>query len=142
MSNKVIVPSFIAGIFLLLGATPVVAQQPRSSVVQYDRELFQYSRDGRADPFRSLLQDPQLGLRLEDLALVGVLHDRDPARSVAILAQKGSTRRLRVKIGERIGTVRILAIAPQSVDVLVEEFGVTRREQLALKTSGEKGGTS
>lgn len=142
MSNKLIVSSVAVGIFLLLGTAPLSAQSPRDSVVQYQREVFEYSREARPDPFRSLLQDPQLGLRLEDLSLVGVLHDGDPSRSVAILAQVGSTRRLRVRIGERIGSVRVLAIGTNTVDVLVEEFGVTRRNTLELKTTVGKGGTS
>ena len=142
MPSKAIACATAAGILLFAGQEPAAAQARRDSTIQYHRERFEYSRDGRPDPFRSLLQDPQLGMRLEDLSLVGVLHDADPARSVAILAQAGSNRRMRVRIGERVGSVRVLAIGPESVDVLVEEFGVTRREQLELKTSAQKGGTS
>ena len=46
-------------------------------------------------------------------------------------------------MGERIGGVRVVAIGPRSVDVVVEEFGVARRETLELKrtpANDEKGG--
>jgi hypothetical protein len=131
-----------AALGALCSAAPLAAQTPPDSLVLYEREVFDYSRSGRSDPFRSLLRDPELGLRFEDLALLGVLHDPQPARSVAVLTQKGSSRRIRARVGDRIGGIRIVAIRPRSVDVVVEEFGVVRRETLELRPATEKGTTS
>lgn len=133
MSNKSL--SVLAGALaaLSLGAAPLGAQAPADSVILYEREVFQYAREGRPDPFRSLLNNPELGMRFEDLTLLGVLYHPDPARSVAVLSQTGSTRRLRARVGDRIGGIRIVSIGPRSVDVIVEEFGVARRETLELR---------
>ena len=140
-NRAILIGGAVAGV-LAGGAQPLPAQAARDTIVLYEREVFEYARDGRPDPFRSLLKDPELGMRFEDLTLVGVLHDGDPGRSVAILSQVGSARRLRVRVGERVGSVRILAIGQRSVDLIVEEFGVARRERLELKPATEKGGTS
>lgn len=122
-----------------LAAAPLRAQTPADSVILYEREVFQYSRGGRPDPFRSLLNNPELGMRFEDLTLLGVIYHPDPARSVAVLSQTGSTRRIRAKVGDRIGGIRIVSIGPRSVDLIVEEFGVARRETLELRPTSERG---
>lgn len=116
---------------------PVRARADTVSV--YEREVFEYDRAGRPDPFRSLLQSAELGLRVEDLSLAGVVYHRDPARSVAILAQTGAERRIRARVGDRIGGIRIAAIGPRSVDVIIEELGVARRETLELRPAAKKG---
>lgn len=113
--------------------------QAADSAIVYEREVFEYSRGGRADPFRSLLDDAELGVRLEDLTLRGVMVGSEPGQSVAVLSRAGSTKPLRVQVGDRIGGIRILSIGPQSVDVLVEEFGVARRGTLELKSVTQKG---
>lgn len=124
----------------LLAARPAAAQEPPPGpAILYEREVFEYDRAGRPDPFRSLLNDPELGLRFEDFTLRGVLHNDDPARSVAILSQTGSTRRIQARVGDRLGGMRIAAIRPESVEVVVEEFGVARRETLELRPASQKG---
>lgn len=118
------------------------ARARADSVTVYEREVFEYSREGRADPFRSLLQSADLGIRIEDLSLAGVVYHPDPARSVAILVQEGATRRIRARVGERVGAIRVAAIRPRSVDLIIEELGVARRETLELRTAAKKGGES
>lgn len=120
---------------------PAAAQQPgqRDASLVYRREVFQYQRAGRPDPFRSLLNNAELGVRFEDLTLLGVVHDPQASRSVAVLAQRGTERRLRVRVGDRVGNIRVVAIRPNSVDLVVEEFGVPRRHSLQLKPAAEKG---
>lgn len=139
MSNKALSVFVGALAALSLGASPLRAQAPADSVILYEREVFRYSREGRPDPFRSLLNNPELGMRFEDLVLLGVLYHPDPARSVAVLSQTGSPRRVRARVGDRIGGIRIVSIGPRSVDVIVEEFGVARRETLELRPASEKG---
>jgi hypothetical protein len=117
------------------GAQAVAAD----TAIVYEREVFEYSRAGRPDPFRSLLDDAELGVRLEDLSLQGVMYDADISQSVAVLARVGSTRPLRVRVGDRIGGIRVLSIGQRSVQVLIEEFGVARRGTLELKSVTQKG---
>lgn len=131
--------------FLVVGASMIAApgaadaQVERDSAIVYEREIFDYSRAGRADPFRSLLDDAELGVRLEDLSLQGVMHDADVGQSVAVIARVGSTRQLRVRVGDRIGGIRVLAIGQRSIQLLIEEFGVARRGTLELKSVTQKG---
>ena len=121
---------------LVLGVGDIAAgQQPAALSTNYEREVFEYSPAGRPDPFRSLL-DGDLGVRIEDLALMGVLFHPDPSMSVAILSQVGSQQRLQARVGERVGTVRVMAIRPQEVDVQIEELGVARRETLRIRAAG------
>ncbi|CAN5363854.1 hypothetical protein BH23GEM4_BH23GEM4_19660 [soil metagenome] len=131
------------------GAVPgaAAAQEPEpaesaDSRIIYRREVFQYPRGGRPDPFRSLLGTGALGVRVEDVTLRGVVHDPDPRQSVAILVVAGSDRPIRARVGDRVGGMRILAIHPRRVDLLVEEFGVSRRESLHLRTTPEPGAGS
>ena len=59
---------------LLLG-TPCIGQVALDDPTEtYEREVFYYDQAGRADPFRSLLEDAEMGMRLEDLSLRGVVH--------------------------------------------------------------------
>lgn len=131
---------FTAGAALFVAPGAASAQDvPADTAIVYEREVFDYSRAGRPDPFRSLLNDADLGVRLEDLSLQGVMYDPDASQSVAVLAQKGSTRPLRVRVGDRIGGIRVLSIGQRSVHVLIEEFGVARRGTLELKSVTQKG---
>lgn len=114
-------------------------QTAADSSVVYEREVFDYSRGGRADPFRSLMDDAELGVRLEDLTLQGVMVGGDPSESVAVLSRVGNARPLRVRVGDRIGGIRVLSIQQSAVQVLVEEFGVARRGTLELKSVTQKG---
>lgn len=128
----------IAGIAF---AMPLSGQVVADPTVVYEREVFTYSAAGRPDPFRSLLDDAELGIRLEDLTLRGIVHHRDPSQSVAVLTQAGSDRRIRARVGERVGALRILAIYPDRVDLVVEELGVARRETLRIVRPDAGGGT-
>ena len=132
---------------LLAAASGAAAQQPAQpagaagvtglpgdTALIYEREVFRYERGGRPDPFRSLLTNADLGVRVEDLTLLGVIWHPDPSQSVAVLAQRGAERRLRARVGDRLGSIRILAIHQRSLDVVVEEFGVSRRETLEIRT--------
>lgn len=128
-----------AALVALLAPQAGAQEAPQTTVI-YEREVFQYSAAGRPDPFRSLLNDAELGVRLEDLTLRGIVHHSDPRQSVAVLTQAGSERRIRARVGERVGSLRILAIYPDRVDLVVEELGVARRETLRM-TRPEDGGT-
>jgi hypothetical protein len=121
-----------------LAAGEAVGQVGRDTVLVYDREVFRYDRGGRPDPFRSLLTNEELGIRTEDLTLLGVIFHPDPSQSVAVLARRGVDRRLRARVGERLGSVRVVGINQRSIDVVVEEFGLARRERLEISPSQER----
>lgn len=130
----------LSALGVLIGAAPVAAQQAPGTNVIYEREVFQYPGGGRPDPFRSLL-DAELGVRIEDLTLRGVVYHPDPSQSVAVLAQRGSDRRIQARIGQRVGTLRVLAIHPDRVELVVEELGVSRRETLRIVRPQPAGGS-
>ncbi|HEU0078728.1 MAG TPA: hypothetical protein VFQ76_13835 [Longimicrobiaceae bacterium] len=99
----------------------------------YRREVYQYPRGARPDPFRSLLTGEEMGYRFEDMRLTGVIYSPSPRLSVAVLTEAVSQKRFRLKVGERVGGITVAAIYPKRVDVVVNEFGVVRRETLQLR---------
>jgi hypothetical protein len=101
--------------------------------VVYRREVFRYQRAGRPDPFRSLLSPEDLGYRIEDMQLAGIIYSPDARNSVAVLSETVSKKRFRLKVGERLGGITVAAIHPRRVDVVINEFGVVRRESLHLR---------
>lgn len=124
----------------LLPAAPAAAQSADAGEIVYRREVYQYQRGVRPDPFRSLLGSVDVGVRLEDLTLRGIVYNPDPRESVAILVESGTDRRIRARVGERVGAITVLAIQPRQVDLVVEDFGVPRRESLYLKVETETEG--
>jgi hypothetical protein len=121
----------------LSAAAPAAAQERGSAEIMYRREVFQYQRTVRPDPFRTLLGSVDLSVRFENLVLRGIVYNSDPRESVAILVDSGSNRRVRARVGERIGAITVLAIHPRRVDLVIEDFGVPRRESLYLKVETE-----
>jgi len=133
----------VAAAVLLASAASAQARNPGADgPIIYRREVFNYARGGRPDPFRPLVGNEDARVRIEDLTLRGVVYHPDPARSVAVLARAGSERPVRARVGQRIGGIRIVAIRPRSIDILIEELGVARRETLEIKKAPAKGSNS
>jgi hypothetical protein len=110
-------------------AAPAPAALPAADV--YRREVFRYQRAGRPDPFQPLLTAAELGFRVEDLRLTAIIYS--PAgRSVAVFAAGDSARRYRLRQGQRLGTMTVIRIYPQRVDVRVDEFGGSRMQSVPL----------
>ncbi|HEX2093213.1 MAG TPA: AMIN domain-containing protein [Longimicrobiaceae bacterium] len=84
-------------------AWSALAQAGDAAPVVYRREVFQYPRAGRPDPFRSLLSAEELGYRIEDLQLTGVIYSPNPRLSAAVLTEVVSKKRFRLHVGERVG---------------------------------------
>lgn len=127
-----------------LVTVPVAAQEARSETpaeLAYEREIYTYPGGARPDPFRSLLRDGNLGMRLEDLRLRGIVHHQNPGQSVAMLAIQGTDRRIQARVGDVVGPLRVLAIHPDRVEIVVEELGITRRETLRIARP-EAGGSN
>lgn len=97
------------------------------------REVYTYRRDGRRDPFNSLLNTGALRPTLSDLKLVGVLVDHTGGRSVATLHDLVTNAQYRVTIGTTLGRMQVAAIKLSAVVFTIDEFGTTRRDSLVLR---------
>ncbi len=138
----------IAIFAVLLGWTPLEAQTPPPSpetppaatpdTVQlvFEREVFAYPSHVRRNPFRPLTGVGEGGPRYEDLSLLGVILSSEPGGSVALMgvrgAQNPATSTQRLRVGQRLGNVRVVEIREREVVVQVEEFGLLERRVMAL----------
>ncbi len=112
-------------------AAPGGAALPAGEV--YRREVFRYQRGGRPDPFQPLLTAAELGFRVEDLRLTAIIYSPQGNRSVAVFAEGDSARRYRLHAGQRLGTMTVLRILPNRVDVRVDEFGGSHLQSIPLE---------
>jgi hypothetical protein len=117
------------------GAAPAAAPEatlPEGEV--YRREVFQYpGAGGRPDPFQPLLSGEEMGVRVQDLKLVSVIYSGTPGTSVATFTLPDSTQRVRLRVGQRLGSVTVVRIQPRRVDVREDEMGVSRVYALELE---------
>lgn len=114
------------------GAPAATAAAPGSKTeISLLRESFNYTADGRRDPFMSLMKTGELRPAVSDLKLVTVIYD--PAgRSVAILRDLTTKEQYRIKVGQTLGRMRVASIQPKSVTFTVIAIGTTFQEVLAL----------
>jgi len=141
-------PRAALALLLTLAAAPLAAQAPAAAGTRvaaaapaatlpagdvYRREVFRYLRGGRPDPFAPLLTAADLGFRVEDLRLTSIIFSPDGRRSIAVFAEGDSARRYRLHQGQRLGTMTVLRIWPQKVDVRVDEFGGSRLQTVLLQ---------
>ncbi|MEO5568075.1 MAG: hypothetical protein ABIR92_06270 [Gemmatimonadaceae bacterium] len=98
------------------------------------REVFEYDRDGRRDPFLSLLATTDLRPTLSDLTLLMTVVD-EPGRSVALVANNFDKKQKTVRVGDRLGRMRVSSIRADGVVFTIEEFGSNRRDSLLLRDS-------
>ncbi len=107
------------------------------SALGYEREQFEYSGRGRRDPFRPLTAMARQGPRFEDLEVAGILFNPEVG-SVAVIADRMSKRRFRLREGERVGTARVVEIRPDEVVFAVSTFGAHRQAVLRVKKEREQ----
>ena len=114
------------------GGPAATAAAPGSKTeISLVRETFNYTADGRRDPFMSLMKTGELRPAVSDLKLVTVIYD--PAgRSVAILRDLTTKEQYRIKVGQTLGRMRVASIQPKSVTFTVIAIGTTFQEVLAL----------
>jgi hypothetical protein len=112
-----------------------VAERGGRDEVTFRREVYGYESGGRRDPFVSLLASGELRPILSDLRLVAVAYDPTGRNSVAIMRDQSTKDQYRVKVGQSLGRMRVAQIQPKSVTFTIEEFGYSRREELALGDS-------
>ena len=97
------------------------------------RETFTYA-GGARDPFASLISEDKLGPEFSDLLLVGVYLDlRRANNSVAILRDKTSQKRYKLRVGDRLGRLKVAQIRQTDVVFTVEDIGFERQETLSLR---------
>jgi hypothetical protein len=97
------------------------------------RETFAYGGAAR-DPFASLIKTANVGPELSDLQLVGIYEDlRYSGNSIAVLRDKKSGKRYKLRRGEQIGRLRVTQIRPKDVVFTVQDFGYERQETLSLR---------
>jgi hypothetical protein len=119
-----------------LWLAPNVAIDPPAPAAQRTiyREVFDYEAGGRRDPFASLLGTGEIKPIITDLRVTSILYD--PAgSSVAVLRDLTSSEQYRVRVGQTIGRLRVVAIRQRSVTFAIEEFGFSRQETLTIGDS-------
>jgi hypothetical protein len=99
------------------------------------REVYGYARDGRRDPFFSLILTEDLRPLLSELKLVGILYDASGHRSVAIMRDLQTNAQYRVNAGTTLGRMRVAQIKPRAVIFSIDEFGLSRQDSLTLSDS-------
>lgn len=97
------------------------------------RETFTYS-GGARDPFASLITEDKLGPEFSDLILTAVYLDlRRASNSVAVLRDKTNQKGYKLRVGERLGRLKVAQIRQTDVVFTVEDIGFERQETLSLR---------
>jgi hypothetical protein len=127
------------------------AQHPRSTDLVFEREVFDYPRFTRRNPFVALVAS-EGGPRYEQIQLRGIIYSDDPGESVALLgigtvaeqgggaqaaSTSGTSRSRRVRVGGTWGNVRVLEIRRTEILVEVEEFGLTEQRTMRMPPRGQ-----
>ncbi len=113
------------------GDSTSVAADPTESAVF--RESFAYGGASR-DPFASLIKTAHAGPEISDLQLVGIYEDlRYSGNSIAVLRDKTSGKRYKLRRGEQVGRLRVTQIRPKDVVFTIQDFGYERQETLSLR---------
>ena len=108
------------------GSTP--APETLSSLA---RESFRYARDGRRDPFVSLMSYGELRPLITELRVTSIAYD-PKGGSVAVLRDLGTKEQYRVRVGESLGRMRVARINKKEITFTIEEFGFSRQESLTM----------
>ncbi len=98
----------------------------------FGRERFVYPEGpDRRDPFAPLAAGEEIGPRFADLELSGLIYAPDIG-SVAVLTDRTTLRRYRVREGDWLGDARVDRIRVDEVAFTVAGFGLSRTEVLRV----------
>lgn len=112
----------------------VAASDTGASSTVIMREQYAYAKDGRRDPFFSLMATNELRPTMSDLRLTGILFD--PAgHSVATLRDIGTNQQYRVTTGTVLGRLRVSSIRLKTIVFTIDEFGTNRQDSLVFGDS-------
>ena len=148
----------LCGLLLLVVAPLGVAAQEEAQRAQpqlaFEREVFQYPRFQRRNPFTALDAADTGGVRFEQLDVMGIIWSENPGESVVVLGTGNVTvqedgtgvdrdegQAWYAHEGETVGNVTIIEIHPDRVVVEVELFGIPEQHIMHLETR-RLGGTS
>lgn len=101
--------------------------------VSYQREVFDYPSFDRRDPFRARTGGVTEGPRFENLVLSGVIYNPSVG-SVAVLVDRATGRRHRVREGQRLGQMRIDTIRRSEVELLLPAPDGQEARVLSMET--------
>lgn len=102
------------------------------------RETFSYG-GGNRDPFASLIDLPSQGPEFIDLQLVAVYQDlRYGGNSIAVVRDTKANKRYSVRVGDRIGRMKVAQIRQRDVVFTIEDLGFERQETLSLRKREEQ----
>jgi hypothetical protein len=119
--------------------------QSESDSLVFEREVFGYPQYQRRNPFLPLLSSAEGGPRFERLRVIGIVYSEDSRLSLVTFAdgdEEGDGRKsFRVRVGDRIGNSTVLEILRRSVVLEVDDFGLTERRVLEIRsrTQGQGG---
>jgi hypothetical protein len=126
-------PAGTGAVTLASSTRPDSSAQGGGTEVEVLRETFAYG-GGARDPFSSLINTKSAGPELIDLQLVGIYQDmRTSSNSVAVLREKQTGKRHKLRTGDQIGRLRVAQIRSKDVVFTVEDFGFERQETLSLR---------
>jgi hypothetical protein len=129
-------PTTIVGTSAPKTAGTAVSRTPTEITI--DREAFEYSAEGRRDPYKSLMTTSDLRPLLSDLKLTAVAFDPRGDNSVAILRDLQTKEQYRMRPGMTLGRMRVASIRPRAIVFTIEEFGFNRQESLVLSDTTSK----
>jgi hypothetical protein len=112
--------------------TSAPANDTSTAPIVIMREQYGYGRDGRRDPFYSLISTSELRPTMSDLRLTGILFDQGGGHSVATLRDVTTDQQYRVSTGTQLGRMRVSSIRLKSIVFTIDEFGATRQDSLIL----------
>lgn len=105
----------------------------RARETEVMRETFSYSGAAR-DPYVSLISAAKIGPEFSDLLLVGIYQDlRYASNSVAVLRDKTSGKRYKLRVGDQVGRLKVAQIRQSDVVFTIADFGFERQETLSLR---------
>jgi hypothetical protein len=116
------------------GHLDVAASDTDAMTTVIMREQYSYAREGRRDPFFSLMSTNELRPTMSDLRLTGILFD-PRGHSVATLRDIGTNAQYRVATGSVLGRMRVSSIRLKTVVFTIDEFGMNRQDSLVLGDS-------
>lgn len=99
--------------------------------ILFARETYAYPRDGRRDPFASLIATGDIRPIFEDLVVTGIIVDVSGRNSQAILKDVSTNELYRARVGSVFGRIRVTSIRPGEVGLSIDEFGFPRQEVLS-----------
>ena len=88
---------------------------------------------------RKLISEDKVGPEYSDLLLVGIYLDlRRASNSLAVLRDKTNQKRYKLRVGDRLGRLKVAQIRQKDVVFIVEDFGFERQETLSLTKREEE----